>query len=404
MLKKLLYFHLLPFAIACLIAGLFIFLLNKQQRGSITKEESSIIEGNQTALKGKFGNLLAGDSAELNFIASLQNKNQFTIFGSSEFTDSPVCPYHFFPDSMGIQMLGIGHAYHQSLSILIELLAADQYIDSTNKMCFIISPGWFSTAGTNTEAFVEFARPNFLNRILSNDFIPMEYKSVLGEYIEKNQHDFEALSPAMEQLVNQHKEFTSSGLLKLKQQATNYMQGVLRPDFSISNIEYNVNLSVLNQKKWSYSFDSIAFKIQNNFISSISNNTFYVYDDYYTKYLLKDGALFQPGPVVVFDSTNNIEYNQFKVLTKYLHAKKVNASFVILPQNPYCYTNLNENDAFFKTLEESILNSGFTCYNLYAPDTNSYDIGTLKDVMHLGDYGWMKVNKFIFETYYEAIQ
>jgi len=38
---------------------------------------------------------------------------------------------------------------------------------------------------------------------------------------------------------------------------------------------------------------------------------------------------------------------------------------------------------------------------MYAPTKEAYDPGVLKDVMHLGDYGWMKINYFLDSLYYE---
>ena len=155
MAKKFIFFHVLPFLFACLTVLASVLLIETPERETVT------ISGKQTVLRGKYGNLTEGQSAEIEFIGSLQNKQQLTIFGSSEFTQSPICSYYFFPDSLGVQMLGMGHAFHQSLGMLIELMAADEYIDSLNTMYFIISPGWFAQPGTNTEAFLEFARPNF---------------------------------------------------------------------------------------------------------------------------------------------------------------------------------------------------------------------------------------------------
>lgn len=396
MLKKAVVFHVLPLAVALIIAIIFISLREDNRSKTVT------IKGPQTAVRGKFGNLLAGDTAELNYMASLQNKNQLTIFGSSEFTNSPFCPYNFFPDSLGAQMLGIGHAYHQSLSILIELLAADQEIDSTNKMCFIISPSWFTTAGTNTAAFVEFARPNFLRRISNNKSMPPKYKAEVGRYIANNQHDLEGLTPSMEALINQYEILEKQGISKFLASWKNYSQTKLSPAFNFPSINYNPTLKNIPQKNWSGNFDSIAFHLQSQFLREITTNNLFVYDDYYTKYLSPGGEPYQQRTQPKIDASSNIEYQQFKTLCSYLKYKKVKASFIIIPLNPYCYVNLDVNTDFFNNIASNLEKSGFNCYNLYVNNKETYEPGTLMDVMHLGDFGWMLVNKFIFERYYES--
>ena len=30
-------------------------------------------------------------------------------------------------------------------------------------------------------------------------------------------------------------------------------------------------------------------------------------------------------------------------------------------------------------------------------DSTRYELGTLQDIMHLGDMGWMRINKFIID-------
>ena len=88
----------------------------------------------------------------------------------------PYASYNFLPDSLGIPALGIGHAYHQELSILSALLAAGKKVDGS-KVCIVLSPGWFYPGGkTIPQAFIEFVRPNFLNSIINDKSIDEKYR------------------------------------------------------------------------------------------------------------------------------------------------------------------------------------------------------------------------------------
>ncbi len=394
-LKKLIYFHLIPLAIACLAIILFV-QLNKAPF-NFTKT----VSGKQTKLRGSYSNLQSGELAELNYVASIQNKKQLTIFGSSEFNNSPLCPYHFFPDSLGLQMIGIGHAFHQSLSMLIELMAVNDYLDSNNNLCFIISPGWFAQKGTNTEAFIEFAKPNFLKTIASNHEIPAEFKLEIGKYISRNQNDLDGISPAMEVLKNQYLISKSNILSSFKAFVFNLCQKKLSFAHNPSKTNYELTIKNLNNKEWHNDFESIGLLAKEEFFN-LSSNQFYVLDSYYKEFMKKEDEPFELRVEDRIELNTNLEYQQHKTLLRYLRYKKVNASFIILPLNPYCFQNLEINEKFFETLALNIEAAGFKCYNMYVSDTSSYDKGILKDMMHLSDFGWMKVNKFIFETHYET--
>jgi hypothetical protein len=60
-------------------------------------------------------------------------------------------------------------------------------------------------------------------------------------------------------------------------------------------------------------------------------------------------------------------------------------------------------DRFNPTLNKiiSLLNEKNVPFlNMFTPNKKEYIPGTLNDVMHTGDLGWLKINKFIVDTYY----
>ena len=40
--------------------------------------------------------------------------------------------------------------------------------------------------------------------------------------------------------------------------------------------------------------------------------------------------------------------------------------------------------------------------NIFETDTTQYDKAILRDIMHMSDYGWYKVDQFIINTYHLA--
>ncbi len=393
--------HIIPIVLAISIVLIGLFFFDKLNSTKI-QDTNIIIEGEQTKLKGRYGTILNhGDEGELNFMASMKNKSQLTIFGSSEFCDLNSIPYNFFPDSLGKQCLGIGHAYHQSLPILIELLAAHVFNDSS-EVCILISPGWFQHGGgTNSSAFIEFARPNFLDEILNNNDTPLEYKSYIGEYINTNSNNFNGLSKTMEQFITLYKLKETNNISPLIDE---FIKEKITPNFSntkAKNITYIPELTYTESKKWDGNYTNILKTYQDNFISQIHNNKLYVNDDYYKNYLIDDSG---EEKFVILNDVNfeiNKEFRDFKKLVSYLKSRNMKASFVIIPFNPYYYRNTEIFLPLIDSLTTILDKNNLPCLNMYVTDTNNYEPGTLKDVMHLGDYGWMKVNEFIDSIYYK---
>ncbi|MEO9257566.1 MAG: D-alanyl-lipoteichoic acid biosynthesis protein DltD, partial [Crocinitomicaceae bacterium] len=261
MLKKIIFLHVIPIFIAFTIVFLTYPLIKNYFNAKVITET---VHGNQTKLRGWYDNLNGSTDAELQYIASIKNKNQLTLFGSSEFSDSSTVPFNFFPDSLGQQSIGLGHAYHQELSILIELLAAHKY-NIESKICIFLSPGWFSSEGTNIQSFIEFARPNFLKNIINNDSISLKYKKHIGQFIDKYSGDIENMDQVMENFV-----FIS------KTDSMNYFKQFLRNYFgtikTTNNVDYLIYQNKIKTHTWDGDFNITGHNLQNQFINSITTN------------------------------------------------------------------------------------------------------------------------------------
>ncbi|MFD1551413.1 hypothetical protein DNU06_13575 [Putridiphycobacter roseus] len=399
MLKKFSFFHLLPFLLAMTIAGVFIYLKKPIQ----VADKENYIVGNQTKNSGRYSNLLTGKDAEIDYFASLMNKNQFTLFGSSEFSESAYCSYNYFPDKLGLPMLGLGHAYHQNLSILIELLAADALLDSTSNICILLSPGWFTTGGTNSEAFIEFARPNLLSKIIHNTNISEDYKLYIGKFIDGKKNEFENFSPQMSQLQDQYLIKNANYLNKQKTILKNEIESKFATYKYVPEIDYKIKLLPNTQTTsiaYYKNFDSIGKALKNQFIAAITTNDIFVYDEYYTKYLVKDNEAYELKTLANVYIHDNPELNDLSLLIKYIKSKNLQASFVMIPFNAYCYNNVAVNEPLIDTITQLMNQNSLPFLNLYATTKEAYEPGLLKDVMHLSDFGWMKVNHFIYDLYY----
>ncbi|HLG02369.1 MAG TPA: D-alanyl-lipoteichoic acid biosynthesis protein DltD, partial [Bacteroidia bacterium] len=67
--------------------------------------------------------------------------------------------------------------------------------------------------------------------------------------------------------------------------------------------------------------------------------------------------------------------------------------------NPLSYDNLEELDPVLEMAEKEVKAFGFQYLNLHMSDKNDYQPGLLNDFQHLGPYGWLKINREIFNYF-----
>jgi len=394
MLKKLVIYQVIPFVIACGLVSVII-ILSSPLRSAQNILVPQKLSGEQKKLRGLYDNLLAGEQSEIDLIGSIQNKGQLNILGSSELTESKFASYYFLPDSLGMPVLAIGHAYHQQLSMLCELLAAKEYL-SHSKICILLSPSWFQDpAGTNIEAFIEFVRPNFLNKIAGDSTISKKYRLHLGAYIHQHSDKISVLSPAMKRLRN---EYLDSKPFHIESYLYKKIMG--EPKVPYTSYSISTKNSAL-PKSWKTQWNELSKRIQKDFVANIHTNTMYVNDVYFKEHLVQKNGEVRHGSPDYVDITACEEFGDFNLLVDLMKEQKVQCSFVIQALNPYFYNNLNNYNDLITAVKKKLNDNQIPYLDLFVTEKQDYKPGVLKDVMHLGDYGWMKVNHFLYTTYHE---
>jgi D-alanine transfer protein len=165
-----------------------------------------------------------------------------------------------------------------------------------------------------------------------------------------------------------------------------------------SNISYQLIENRISRKiKTNINWKKVFDKVQNDFSESSKSNKIFVADTYYNLNF-KNG--YKSGDFSLINS-NSQEFQDFSLLLDLLKKNNADVSIVIQNLNPYHYSHL---ERFNPTLNKikSLLNSNHIPYlNMFTSRKKDYIPGTLNDVMHTGDLGWLKINKFIVDTYYD---
>ncbi len=388
--------HLISFIIAFVLLLVVIYFCPN----TIKDHTETVVKGTQKKVMGYHSNLTSGEQAEIDFISSLVSEDQLTIFGSSEFNGSEYCPYSFLPNNFGYNVMGLGHQFHQQFSILGELAAANEYLENS-KVSIIISPGWFSTSGTNSNAFIEFLRPNFLKKIALDTTLSEDIKLAIGKFIHEKYGEFEGVTYEMDVLREIYLQ--SKGVLS--QRILSSFRSSIRQKFErtyhIQPVSYEVNLLDSEMGPKSKDLRFIADSLKSDFIGKISSNEIYVNDAYYTKYLIKKNGSVKTGRFRNVDLDSNQELEDFKMLVKFLKEKSVDCTFILLPFNNYYYRDMGNSPELMQRITSTLDKNEIAYLNLFTETKEEYEPALLRDVMHVGDYGWMKINQFLLDHYYE---
>jgi len=396
LLKHKLAFELTAFlaSLGFIVIALF-FIFSRLEKDQSEKQIITLHVNNPSPDRGLVPNYTKGLSSEMMLMSSLSRKDQLTLFGSSEFSSNTNSSYIYLPEKLGIPAMGFGHAFHQNFSIYCELLAGKEYLKDS-KIVIFLSPGWFETEGTNSEAFLEFVPPHFLEKIWMDESISTDYKLEIGRFIARNAEKFSNLTlrmQAFKTLYESECEFNQAAKLRTKLDK-NY------PVFNKGNkIKYSVEGGAKIQHRTFPNFRKLQTEAQTIFLNASANNTLYVDSLYFNEFVLQPNGAIKTGSVKPIDKENSAEYKDFLLLLKLLKDKEVNCSFVIQGLNPYYYTNLEEINPIVRSIVNELKKSEFPYLNMFTYRKADYQPGSLNDIMHLGDLGWLQVNEFIYNTY-----
>lgn len=380
---------------AVLAAVLFIIPIVFLAGNSIEKKEITISHNNPSVNQGVISNYANGVVSEIAFMSSLYREDQLTMLGSSEFSDNPNASYNFLPKQFGIASVGFGHAYHQSFTMFCELLAANEYLPNS-KVVFIISPSWFETEGTNPEAFLEFVPPNFLERIWTDESISSKYKYEIGRYLSDNEDNFSGINSRMKSFIDFYrgeKEKRISYRLKDKIETSvpNLKRGV--------QYKYSLQQNPMSTINDNFSFSEKIEEARKSFLLKCSTNDIFVDSTYYRLHLPLENGKLKKGRVAFPEAKENREYQDFLLLLDLLKKRNVDCRFIIQSLNPCYFENLSDFNPLLGLIEEKLKENHFEYLNMFVDNRKEYQPGTLNDIMHFGDLGWLKVNEFLLKTY-----
>ena len=328
---------------------------------------------------------------------SLQNdleSGKIVLFGSSELVFYPnqkFLPQNYFKNDLKLPLRVQGNEGQQSFAIMSQLAACDNELVRDNaKVVVLLSPSWFTGSydnGLKMPKFLEYMYPGMMNKLYFQSESDDKYKLLISDYIKKN--------------IAQIKEpnfIYKDSFYDLK---SDYLDNKFK-QIIIENFDSKDN----NPKNIDYKNPNLDYESLKLEAKSITippkNNNYGINDEYYDRYIVKQIKKdnFPFGVIVSPDINQNQEYNDFLVLLEYLETYKIKALFVMQDLNPYAFANNREEaNKLMQIIKSKVLEHNFEYLDMWSNKKEDYEIGTLTDIVHMGELGWVRINRAIINHF-----
>ncbi len=328
---------------------------------------------------------------------SLQNdleSGKIVVFGSSELVINPnqkFLPQNYFNNDLNLPLRIQGNEGQQSFAILSQLAAYHgELIKENAKVVILLSPSWFSGTnnnGTIIPKFLEFMYPGMMNKLYFQSEVDDSYKILINNYVRKNITYIKNPNFIYEYSFNELEE--------------DYLDNRIKKILIKSFDNRDINPPIVTYKNPMLDYESL--KIEANKISTPStNNSYGISNEYFTKHIepsIKIGEF--PYTIIVSSELDkNQEYQDFLVLLELLKSYKIKPLFVMQDLHPYVFEkNRDEMTKIISTIKSKIQENNYGYLDMWSYKKENYELGTLTDIVHCGELGWVKINQKIIEHF-----
>lgn len=372
---KRLFLNILSFLLALLVVSVSLFLF----KDKITNYFASSLKETQQKT------------------VSLQNdleSGKIVLFGSSELVLYPkqkFLPQNYFNNDLKIPLRVQGNEGQQTLAIMSQLAACDNQIVRENaRVVVLLSPSWFtgsSDNGLTMPKFLEFMYPGMMNKLYFESDTNNKYKYIVSNYIEKN--------------ISLIKDPTFVYKYSFNILENDYLNNRIRKFIIQYFDDKNIDLKMVNYTKPILNYDELKIKATAIETSNLNNNLG-VNSGYYSKNIEPEIAKnnFPFSIIVPPELDKNQEFQDFLVLLDFLKSYKIKPLLIMQDLNPYVFVkNREEANKLMQIIKSKVLEHNFEYMDMWTYKQENYEMGTLTDIVHLGELGWVKVNKKIIEHF-----
>lgn len=322
------------------------------------------------------GNTLEEQTRNLSRLSqALRTGDRLVILGSSELTSNDLrfVPYRYLPDELQMPVLAYGHSGFQSLGMQLVLAALADDLSPASRVVVMLSPGWFDgDGGLGPDEFKEHVNP-LLPRLLRQP----EGRAELLRWLRAKGDAGVAWSMAAEQAYVLRQRL--AGLWTPAHAAPAPQPEIAGPAAAARVVDW----------------DALASQAQDAEQARMAGNPYAVRDEFFGKYLRTVPAggktAWLPQPL-----TGRDELRELDALMALLRGRGVDALFVMQPLHPLVFKDLGRFEPVRREVAALCGRYAMRCMDMYGAP---FEVGTLRDVQHLGELGWLRVNQKIAETF-----
>lgn len=327
---------------------------------------------------------------------SLQNdlaSGKIVLFGSSELVIYPnlkFLPQKYFNNELKFPLRAQGNEGQQDFAIMSQLAACDnEKVRQNARVVVLLSPSWFSGSSDNgltMPKFLEYMYPGMMNKLYFQSEVDEKYKVFVSDYIKNN-----------------------ITYIKNPNFIYEYTYDILKDDYLKDEIKKRIiqdfdnkdpDSELVKYQKPILDYDNLKIEAAKNTLP-VTNNTFGINDEYFTKFIQPemDKGNF-PFSITLPSLAQNEEYHDLLILLDFLKDYKIQPLFIMQNLHPYVFVNNREEmNKLMLTIKSKVEEHGYKYFDRWTYKKEDYKIGTLTDIVHPGELGWVDINQKIIEHF-----
>lgn len=343
----------------------------------------------------------------LTAMAEVLNDDTIAVFGSSELSASDDVAYPpslFQNGNSDFNMILIGRGSMQSLHHAISVGALASEIPN-KKAVLIVSPQWFTSSHLSSEAYASRFSERMYVEFLRNNAISYETKVRVNERVKSLMSSDAKQLERIEKYEKIYLKHTLNPITYVEMGIYNWFMDV-KQNYTLSKEieDYSVNHDEDIVKSAEIDWSSLLYEAITVGEAECTNNSFYIYDDYYNQYV-KDALETRRGGDKTASYLVSPEYNDFRLFLEVCKETGISPLVVNIPVNGlwYDWTEFPKEDreAYYQNIRNICAE-----YEVEMADfaDKEYEEYFLKDIMHLGWKGWVYLDEAVYNFYKQDMQ
>lgn len=329
----------------------------------------------------------------------LAGENTITVLGSSELNSDEDTPYYPFKcfRSEELNTLRIGRGGCQSLVHAGVIAAMGEKLED-KKVMLIISPQWFTKEGIQKEAAAAFITPDIFEEVLRNKKISDESKDIFAKRTLSLFVGSEKTKKTYDTLKSIYDSYQKKGIKdKILLTAENYK----------SQWHYKKNMLEELQKKDTSGYKAVEtnpkLPKKETMLEEAgrrakekgSNNMFEVEDGYFNEYMKSELISLKNSQNDV-DYSESAEYDDLLLFIKIAKEQNLNLKLISMPLHgkwsDYTGFSKEKRKTYYDNIRKLAKEENL---ELIDYSDHEYDPYFLKDIMHIGEKGWVYIDEEI---------